>query len=106
MRVAHAFHRDPAAVANEPFARTAWAHLQLLDVEHLEDVARDAESLRHAGRLAIAFHEPGGLRAEHAALQSRIRVGFGSSATESVATARARGLALAERIARRGVLLS
>ena len=104
MRVALAFHRDPAVVANEPFAMTAWAHLQLLDVEHVDELRRDAESLRDAGRLALAFHEPKALGAEHHALQARLPRGLGPD--ESVASARARGLALAERLARRGVLQS
>lgn len=106
MRVARAFRRDPAVVANEPFARTAWAHLQLLDVEHLDELRRDAESLRDAGRLTLAFHEPRALSAEHAALQARLRAGLSGVGEISVADAAARGRALAARIARGGVLQS
>lgn len=102
MRVARAFGQDPQAVAARPFAETAWAHLQLLQVERFDEFIRDAEDLRSANRVSLAFNEPKALGEEHAALKRKWREG---SADLSAETAHARGLALARRIAASGALL-
>lgn len=105
MRVARAFKQDPVQVAAQPFALTAWAHLQLLDVEHFAELERDAEGLREASRITLAFHDPKKLEHESFALQQRAERPLWRE-QESIAAATARGLALAQRIARGGVMLS
>lgn len=103
MRVARAFGQSPQAVARAPFAETAWALLNLLDVEAMETLARDGEQLRGAHRTAKAFHDPKLLQQDHSDLRSQARALFTGGASD-VAEARARGAALAARIRQGGVL--
>lgn len=100
MRVARAFHRDPHAVAAEPFARTAWSLLELLEVERIESLAEDGDRLREASLTAIAYHEPKRLEDERKHLLARVR----ESRSPNVQGALARGRAMIERL-RRGKVL-
>jgi hypothetical protein len=84
---------------------TAWSHLQLLDIERLDEFQRDAEDLRSAERVAMAFNEPKLLGHERIDLQRRLAAPFGDS-IDATRDARSRGIALAERLARGKVLVS
>ena len=86
-RVARAYGQPALAVARAPFAETAWSFLQLLTLERFDALTRDGEGLQAASRVAIAFHEPRKLEAEHRGFLDRVR---DRSAVVSVADARAR----------------
>lgn len=73
MRVARAFGRDPHDVAAEPFARTAWSYLELVEAERLDGLARDADALMGASLTAMAFHDPKRLDGARRDLLARMR---------------------------------
>lgn len=92
MRVAVATGRPVLDVARDPFAWTAVTFARLEDLDRQATATRDAEELRLAERIALAFHEPAKLAAERRALADRLRPRV------SAADARARARQLAQRL--------
>lgn len=103
VRVAHALKQDVDRVASAPFAKTAWTLWHLLEIERQEELQRDAEDLRSASRVSMAFNDPKALGGEQRALLAKAN---STVAATSIEDARARGMALAERIAKAGVMLA
>ena len=103
VRVARAFGQSPITVAQAPFAETAWTLLHLLDLERLDALRANAQGLQQASQTALAVNEPKLLARESDRLAQEARALFAGNVGD-VQAARARGLALVEKLRRGRVL--
>lgn len=67
-------------VIEQPFALTLWTWMEIQEARRIESLIDDNRSLRDAGRLAMAFHEPNKLREEQA--EWEVRAGIALSADD------------------------
>lgn len=103
VRVARAFGQSPFAVAQRPFAETAWTLLHLLDLERIDALRASAQGLQQASQVGLAVNEPKLIARESDRLAQEARALFAGGAND-VRSARARGLALVEKLRRGRVL--
>ena len=70
--VARVSGRSLESVAADSYALTLYSHLQNQDIEYIESLKREQESLQLAESIAVAFHEPKKLDLIRSALRARI----------------------------------